>query len=398
MKTQKHYSIYWFLFLLVSFAGSAQESTYSKTYQFSFVPPVASNGPLSGETSNKISLNLLAGYAHGVEAFEFGGLYNIVKTDVKGVQISGFGNAVGGEVHGFQLAGFLNTNKGYVEGAQLGGFVNRTGDKMKGFQIAGFLNTNKGYVEGAQVAGFANVTRDKVKGAQLAGFSNIATATKGWQIAGFNNHTKEVKGAQLAGFVNTTGTLNGLQVAGFANVAKGVKGVQLGLVNVADSVESGVQVGLVNVSKNGFMSPGVETDDVVPLRLVFRSGRDEFYTVLSVGANESEYWSYGAGFGSRLFLSNARKLFVNPELRYHQINKGESVAENHLVKLNVNLGYQLFKHLYITSGPTINFYSTKQLDQNGRPLIDIANNPSHDSQSGKNRYQVWVGYSIGIGF
>ncbi|MEP1095059.1 MAG: hypothetical protein ABJG78_08110 [Cyclobacteriaceae bacterium] len=366
MKTQNRYSIYCFTFLLVSFAGSAQESTYSKTYQFSLVPPIGSNGPLSGETSNKISLNLLAGYAHSVEAFELGGIYNIVKADVKGAQISGFGNTVGGEVHGFQLAGFFNTNKGYIEGAQVAGFINLTSDKVKGFQVGGF--------------------------------SNISAAIDGWQIAGFNNHTKETKGTQLAGFINTTGTLNGLQLAGFINVAKRVNGVQFGVVNVADSVESGVQFGLVNVSKNGFISPGMETDDVVPYRLVFRSGRERFYTVLSVGAKESEYWSYGAGFGSRLYLSEKRNLFVNPELRYHQINKGKSVAENHLVKLNVNLGYQLFKHLYITSGPTVNFYTTKQLDQNGRPLIDIANNPSHDSQSGRSRYQLWVGYSIGIGF
>lgn len=366
MKTQNRYFIYWFMFVLVSFAGFAQESTYSKTYQFSFVPPIGSNGSLSGETSNKVSLNLLSGYAYGVEAIEVGGIYNLVRANVNGAQISGFGNTVGGEVHGFQLAGFFNTNKGYVEGAQVAGFVNLTGDKVKGLQ--------------------------------LGGFSNIATATEGWQVAGFNNHAKETKGTQLAGFINTTGTLDGLQMAGFVNVAKKVKGVQFGVVNVADSVDSGVQFGLVNVSKNGFISPGMETDDVVPYRLVFRSGRERFYTVLSAGIKESKYWSYGAGFGSRLYLSEKRNLFVNPELRYHQINKGRSVAENHLVKLNLNLGYQLFKHLYITSGPTVNFYTTKQLDQNGRPLIDIANSPSHDSQSGKNRYQLWVGYSIGIGF
>ncbi|MEP5610715.1 MAG: hypothetical protein ABJP45_00625 [Cyclobacteriaceae bacterium] len=366
MKTQSRYFIYWFMFLWVSSAGFAQESTYSKTYQFSFVPPVSSNGPLSGETSNKVSLNLLAGYAHGVEAFELGGLYNIVRANVRVAQISGFGNTVGGEVHGFQLAGFLNTIKGYVEGAQIAGFINLTGDKVKGFQ--------------------------------LGGFTNISKETEGWQIAGFNNHTKASKGVQLAGFMNTTGTLEGLQWAGFINVAKKVKGVQFGVVNIADSVDSGVQFGLVNVSKNGFISPGMETDDVVPYRLVFRSGREQFYTVLTAGAKESEYWSYGAGFGSRLYLSERRNLFVNPELRYHQINKGKSVAENHLVKLNVNFGYQLFKHLYITSGPTVNFYTTNRLDRNGRPLIDIANNPSHDSQSGRRSYQVWVGYSIGIGF
>ncbi len=396
MKTQKRYSIYWFMVLAIAFAGVAQESTYSKTYQFSFVPPISSNGSLNSETSNKVSFNLLAGYSHGVEAFEYGGIYNHVKANVKGVQISGFGNTVGGEMNGFQMAGFFNINKGYVQGAQVAGFVNLTRDKFKGFQLAGFSNIT-GPVDGMQLAGFSNIA-DSTDGVQLAGIHNLAKETEGWQLAGFHNHSKEIKGNQLAGFMNYTGRLDGVQFAGFVNVAKEVKGVQFGFVNIADSVESGVQIGLVNISKNGFISSGIESDDVIPYRLVFRSGKDKFYSVISAGNKENEYWSYGVGFGSRLFLSEKRSLFVNPEVRYHHINKGRSVATNHLWKLNVNLGHQLAKHYYITGGPTVNYYSTKRFDQNGRPQIDISKNPSLESQGGKSRYQLWVGYNIGIGY
>ncbi len=372
MKTQNHsFFIYCMLFLVISYVGVAQETSDRdvKMFQFSLVPPVSSNGPQNDQTINKISLNLLAGYAHGVEAVEVGGLYNFVKGNVNGAQISGFGNTVGGEVHGLQLAGFINTNKGYIEGAQ--------------------------------VAGFINLTSEGTNGLQLGGFSNISKETNGFQVAGFNNHNKKTKGTQLAGFINTTGDLDGLQLSGFINVAREVKGVQFGIINVADSVESGVQFGLVNISKkNGFISPGFESDDTMPYRLVFRSGLEKFYALLSAGIRVDEYWSYGAGFGSRLYLSKRRTTFFNPELRFHNINKGKLKANknNHLVKLNMNFGYQAFKHLYITTGPSINFYMSNQLDENGHPVIDLKDNPSWDHRSGRNAYQLWVGYSIGIGF
>ncbi len=372
MKTQNHsFLIYCVLFLVISYVGIAQDSSEIdvKRFQFSFVPPVSSNGPQNAQTINKISLNLLAGSAYGVQAVEVGGVYNFLKGNVNGAQISGFGNNVGGEVHGLQLAGFINTNQGYVEGAQ--------------------------------IAGFINVTSDSTRGLQLGGFSNISQETRGFQVAGFNNHNKGTKGTQLAGFINTTGDLDGLQLSGFMNKAKNVKGVQFGIINVADSVESGVQVGLINVSKkNGFISPGLETDDTMPYRFVFRSGLEKFYALLSAGVRPDEYWSYGAGFGSRLFLSQRRTTFFNPELRFHNINKGKLKANrnNHLVKLNMNFGYKAFKHLYITTGPSINFYMSNRLDRNGQPEINLKDNPSWDHRSGRNSYQLWVGYSIGIGF
>ncbi len=436
MKTQNQsFIIYCVLVLLIPFIGAAQETEDQevKNFQFSFVPPVSSNGPQNEQMINRFSLNLLAGYSYGVEAFEFGGLYNLVKADVRGGQISGFGNTVGGETRGLQLAGFFNTNKGYVEGAQIAGFANQTGEDVKGLQLGGFgnynkgevegaqvagfinltgsgvnglqmggfMNQNKGAIEGAQVAGFLNVTNDKVTGLQLGGFSNISSETKGFQIAGFNNHNKKTDGTQISGFINTTGDLDGAQLAGFVNVAKGVKGVQIGVINVADSVGSGVQVGLVNISrKNGFISPAVEWDDTEYFRVIFRSGLDKFYGLLSAGINVDENWSYGAGFGSRLFLSKKKTTFFNPELRYHNINRGRLKfgSNNHLVKLNLNMGYQILKNFYITSGPSVNLYVSNRLDRNGRPVIDLANNPSWDHRSGRSRYQLWVGYTVGIGF
>ena len=268
---------------------------------------------------------------------------------------------------------------------QIGGFSNLIAGSVTGLQLAGFMNTAKGTVIGSQMSGFLNISRSNSKGLQLAGFSNILGGVQGAQVSGFLNKTEDVKGLQLAGFINK---------------AKEVKGVQLSVINVADSVTSGTQVGLVNISKNGLLSPGLESDDVIPYGLTFRSGQDYFYTVLSIGVKEDEYWAIGAGFGSRLPLSKQAKAFVNPELRWQNLNKGKlkGYQNNNLVKLNLNVGYQLNNHLYLTAGPSVNFFHTTELDRNGNPKIDLVNNPSVDEQSRGNSYQVWIGYNIGISF
>ena len=372
MKTQnRFYFTFYVLMLFASSTALAQEAaaTKTRTAQVSFVHPIGSNGLQAGDISNRFSLNLIAGYSGGVKSFELGGIYNVTNGNVKGVQISGFGNATGGEVDGLQLAGFINTNR----------------EDVKGTQIAGFLN----------------LVADPVRGVQVAGFSNLTEYNRGFQLAGFNNHNKGTDGVQVAGFINTSGDVKGAQVAGFINKTGDLRGAQVGIINIADSVASGSQIGLVNISrKNGFISIGMESDDVMPYRVTFRSGRDYFYTVLTVGGKVDDYWSYGAGFGSRLFLSKNKTTFINPEARWSSIQKGkvQSSLNNHLVKLNMNLGYQVNQHLFLTAGPSVNFYFTNELDEFGNPVIDLANRPSVDELNSGRRYQVWMGYTIGIGF
>ncbi len=341
----------------------------TRPFQLSLVPSIGTNRGLSGQVKNRFSLNLMAGYAYGVRGVEIGGIYNIDREEVRGIQFGGFGNTVGGEVHGLQAGGFINTTKDYVNGAQ--------------------------------IAGFINVASDSVNGFQMGGFTNVTKEMRGLQIAGFNNHTRSMKGSQWAGFINTTKRMDGLQIAGFMNVAKEVRGVQFSLVNITDSVASGVQLGFVNISKkNGFISPALESDDVVPYRLSFRSGLDRFYSVLSAGIRGDEYWSYGVGFGSRLFLFNSPAFFINPELRWFNLSEGRGREDenNYLFRFNFNLGYQVFKRLSITTGPSLNFYSTNHLDESGMPVIDIASSPILDRSSGSSRHQLWIGYTVGIGF
>ncbi len=341
----------------------------TRMFQFSFIPSIGTNRKMSSQIKNKFSLNLIAGYAYGNRGVELGGFYNIDREEVRGVQIGGFGNTVGGEVHGLQMGGFVNTTKDYVKGAQ--------------------------------IAGFINVASDSVNGFQMGGFSNITREMKGWQIAGFNNHTKHMDGVQMSGFINTAGDMEGFQLTGFINIARQVRGLQLSVVNWADTVASGVPFGLLNiVKKGGLISPAIESDEVVPYRLSFRSGLDKFYSVLSVGLQPGDYWTYGAGFGSRFFPLNKKTFFINPELRWFNVaeDKIKENENNYLVRFNFNLGYQLFKHLSITTGPSFNYYFTNHLSERGRPIIDIAGKTVLDRSTARYRHQLWIGYTIGIGF
>ena len=305
--------------------------------QISLVPALGTNRKMSSQIKNKISLNLISGYSYGVRGFELGGFYNIAREEVRGAQIGGFGNTVGGEVHGLQMGGFTNLTK-----------------EMQGVQIAGF-----------------------------------------------NNHTKDVSGFQLSGFINTTGEMDGFQLTGFINWAQEVRGLQLSVVNVADSVVSGTQFGLLNiVRKNGLLSPGIESDEVVPYRFAFRSGMEKFYTVLSIGTDPGDHWTLGVGFGSRLFPRKQQRFFLNPELRWLNLAKGAPAENenNYMVRFNFNLGYTFFKRLSITTGPSVNFYVTNQLDETGMPELNIANAPFLDDLSGNTRYQMWLGYTVGVNF
>jgi len=341
----------------------------ARWFQLSLIPSIGTNRKMSSQIKNKISLNLISGYSYGVRGVELGGFYNLSREEVRGAQFGGFGNTVGGEV--------------------------------RGVQVGGFINTTKDYVKGMQMAGFLNVASDSVEGFQAAGFTNITKKMDGFQIAGFNNHVKKMEGFQLAGAINTTGKMNGFQLAGLVNKAKEVNGVQLSIINIADTIVGGIPIGIINiVKKNGFLAPTLESTDAVPLGFALKMGIEEFYSFLSLGTNPNNYWSLGGGFGSKRFTSAKRKLFLNPELRWSSLTEGK-IRENedsNLITLNFNIGYQLFKRLSISGGPSVNFFFTNHLAENGEPILKLTNSPILDQKGSNNSYQLWIGYVLGIGF
>ncbi|MEQ6122219.1 hypothetical protein [Reichenbachiella sp. MALMAid0571] len=378
---------------LVQFFTSKKERENSKNiglieekdFQFSFIPSIGTNMQMGGQIKNRYSFNLLAGYSYGLSVFELGGLYNIDRKEVAGLQIAGFGNAVGEIVKGTQVAGFINTNKSYTAGMQLSGFLNVVADDMKGIQLSGFNNISEN-TTGSQITGFINISSKKMQGLQLAGFTNIAADLEGAQISGFYNKAKEMDGFQLAGFVNH---------------AKTVKGIQLSVVNIADSVASGATIGLFNFVKKGLHQLSLSHNDVTDVNLEFRGGSNAFYSILSSGIQirEDYIWSYGLGFGRQYKI--VKSFFSNIELSSHVLSSKSSSFENMnlLNKLNLNFGYQFAPHLSLNMGPTLNIYVSNALNEDTQEYgYDIVKNPVFSKKYDSSGLSIWLGYSASLKF
>ncbi|MEM7037586.1 MAG: hypothetical protein AAF570_11455, partial [Bacteroidota bacterium] len=144
-------------------------------FQISLVPSIGTNLLMSGAMNNHISLNILAGYSHGVRGVDVGGLINIDREHVKGVQAAGIGNIVGGELQGIQGAGIFNHVRGDILGVQAAGIYNRSAGEVVGVQAGGIGNISKGNVRGVQVGGIFNRSHENVNGIQLAGIMNSAS-------------------------------------------------------------------------------------------------------------------------------------------------------------------------------------------------------------------------------
>lgn len=128
----------------------------TRTWQFSVVPGLSTHGRMNPQVINRVSVNLIGGYSGGTDAFEVGGLFNIVKRDVRGGQAAGLFNLVGGSVQGVQVSTLYNDVNGDVRGTQVSGAGNVCRGRMKGVQVAMLYNRALS-VHGVQV-GLVNRT------------------------------------------------------------------------------------------------------------------------------------------------------------------------------------------------------------------------------------------------
>lgn len=372
---------------LIAHLKSRAQSSY-RWGQVSIIPGLSTGHGPADQKINHTSFNLFGGHEYGFKGAELGLLFNLNTQDIKGAQVSGLYNQTGGQTVGAQFAGLSNVNF----------------DQVKGAQVAGINNHVKGDIRGAQVSGLTNSITGKATGAQVAGLGNWADVNKGIQLSGLANISRLNNGAQVSGMTNLAKETHGVQVSTVYNQSQVLKGWQIGLVNVADSIESGGQFGLVNiVRKNGLMEFGIEYSDVIPTRISFRSGIDQFYSILSVGSQWQEddgqrLWSFGVGFGSKVYQK--KNFYTAIELVAHEIREYDEDLEtlNLLNKLHVNFGYQIFDHLSITAGPVLNFYIA-QLEEDGEQSFqDVAKNPFYDEVENGYALQGWVGYSLSIKF
>lgn len=382
------------------------DTLYRKT-QVSFVPFIGSNHKMSGHVINDYSLNILGGYALGVRKLEVGGIFNLVRGDMTGVQFAGVLNGVGGHMSGVQFAGVFNGNRFASRGAQFAGVLNLNTDDTEGLQAAGVGNITTGRQDGPQLAGVFNVAAREADAVQLAGVFNLAAKKiRGAQVAGvFNLSGKTMKGTQVAGVMNVAGKgIQGAQLAGVLNIASRVKGSQIGLVNIADSVQ-GVPIGLMSFVWKGYHKIEVSADEIFYTNVSFRTGVRQFYNIFTAGAKPSTYgdnetfWTFGYGLGTAPRLS--RKLFLNFDLTSNQIIQGNTIdAINLLNKVYVGFDYQFLRKMSLTFGATVNGYITKNsVDSYPELFTEYQPDIFYDRDLGGNHnLKMWIGGKIGLRF
>jgi hypothetical protein len=358
MKYVNFLSIFCGLFICFSISSHAEEAAASgletRAFQLSFITPLGTNGWDSWNIINKFSLNLLTGYAGGVNGTEFSGFGSVLRTHMKGAQFSGFGNVVLGETCGAQFAGFMNIDHGPVKGGIFAGFLNFSGQEARGAQVAGFANINTGNNHGAQVAGFSNIN---------------------------------------------TGETNGLQLAGFFNYTKVLSGVQVGILNYADSSEGGVPIGLLSFVKNGYRAFEISANESLYGVSSFKTGTRSFYNILSVGGgyrNKRSLFAWGWGMGT--LIAVAEKLDIAIEGQGLQVNEDEwfTSGTNFLAKASVSLAWNIAEHFSIFCGPSWNVAVSNIKHENGSAIAPWS--VFDKTTEGGTNIKMYPGLSAGLRF
>ncbi len=317
-------------------------------YQLSLTPGLGTHGRMSGQVTNKVSLNLIGGYTAGVNGVELAGVFNISRSRVRVVQMAGVFNIVSGAVKGVQMAGVHNKVMESVTGLQAAGAFNKVSNGMRGVQMAGAINQVQGSVSGLQMSGLANVGKEKVSGLQL----------------------------------------------GPINYAKNLQGVQIGVVNIADS-SSGYSFGLINITKKGKGSVSLLANELVPANIVWKTGSRHIYSLLSVGTGMSSSAKavvYGFGFGKDFRVGKI--LTLSPELVSHTVYTGHRDKMIGIYRLQSLLDVRLAKNISISGGPAIAISPDKNLES-ARGFKDFPPTTYVNFDIGS-KTAGWLGWQAGI--
>jgi len=364
------------------------EDTLYREAQVSFLPFIGTNHYLSGNVINDYSFNVLAGYSLGVRKLEVGGVLNLVRGRVDGIQAAGFANLVGEKLNGVQAAGFANV----------------VGQNAYGVQGAGFANVVLRNFSGVQGAGFANVVANSSRNSvQAAGFGNAIV--------------KNGSGVQAAGFANLVGgSFNGVQASGFLNhVGDVFTGVQAGVLNIAYKVDDGLQVGALNIAeesnsvpigvmsfvkRGGYKRLELSTDEVNLGNITFKTGVRRFYNIFTFGYGFDQpgkpLFSLGYGLGTAWKLN--KTLWLNFDVvSSHLQNNVDEWETNQLIKGSLALEVHLTPRIALFVAPTINFHATQQQE------VNLGNMSRFKFYEKQGRYfgeratlAAWAGYQAGI--
>ncbi|UYZ58778.1 FecR domain-containing protein [Hymenobacter latericus] len=358
--------------------------TYKEPAQISFLGPLGSNGLRSGQTVNNLSINVLGGYAAGVEGFEAAGLFNIDRDTVDGAQVAGLANIVGKHLDGVQGAGLMNVLGGGGRGWQAAGLLNVAARPIAGAQTAGLFNyvgPTKKLPVVADAAPAAEAVPTRKPTVQAAGLFNVALG--------------EVRGGQAAGLLNVAGTVHGVQLAG--------------LLNVADSVD-GVSIAPINFVRHGYHRFEVTNSEVWPVSASLKLGGSAAFYTFFTGAyagfgNKPRRWALGYGLGSEVWARRRLSLALDAvAMHVNEEQRGWTRDLNLDSQLRLLLGVAPFKkdgHLRIVFGPTVSVLVTQRYDTTEQQVYsNLAEGRKLWLDEGNSATRVlgWVGYTAGIRF
>lgn len=288
-------------------------------FQFGFVPPLSTNGPMTSSTANTISINLLMGSSYAERGFGLSGLTSIARHDMSGVQIAGL--------------------------------YNHAGHRGRGVLIGGIGNSVRGTMEGVQIGGLLNLAQ-RTRGVQVAGAVNLADAFDGFQLAGFTNVARDLRGMQLAGLGNVADDVEGMQLAGLFNKADRVHGVQMALlVNVAE--QSDCPIGIVNIIRNGEMALALGYDDLGALSLTFRSGGRYTYGILGFGylLQASGHYTAEVGLGATIHCCDWFR--IRNEVTVASLSDFSSSRSALQVRYALLPSFRIGRHIELFGGPSL---------------------------------------------
>lgn len=336
-----------------------------KPYQASVIPGVGTHGKMSGQVINKFSFNMLGGYTAGVNGFEIGGLFNIVRKDVQYAQVAGLFNITGGKVNGVEVSGLYNYVLDTVSGVIVSGISNMTGKDVTGANITGLYNHVNGNTFGVQAAGLVAYTNKNTSGTQIAGLGNI-----------------------------TRGSVDGGQIAGLFNYAGKIDGTQIGIINIADT-SSGYSIGLINIILKGYHKLSISTNESLPFNAAFKTGNKNIYSIL-LGSFDTRSGKklIGMGYGIGTDITLYKQFSLCPELTGEYLYLGDWHNTHVLSKLQLNFTYKANKYLAVYVAPSFNVYNIEIAN----PTNDFRNDifPAYNTNRMMDNLYNWFGWNIGI--
>jgi hypothetical protein len=336
-----------------------------KPYQASFVPGLGTHGKMSGQVVNKVSFNVLGGYTAGVNGFEIGGLFNIVRKDVRYAQVAGVFNVTGGKVNGVEVSGLYNRVLDTVNGVIVAGISNMVSKDVTGVNVSGLYSHAGGSTNGVQVAGLVSYTNKNTDGTQVAGLGNI-----------------------------TRGDVSGGQIAGLFNYAKRMDGVQIGVINIADT-SSGYSIGLINIIMKGYHKLSLSTNESVPFNAAFKTGNKNIYSIL-IGSVDTRPGKklVGMGYGIGTDITLFKKFSLCPEVSGEYFYLGDWHNTHVLTKLQLNFTYKINKYIAVYAAPSFNVYNIEITS----PVTDFRNDifPDYSTTRMTDNLYNWFGWSVGV--